>query len=268
MKTRILFIGDIMGRPGRELCAQHLPTLRSRYDAIVANCENAAGGQGVTGEIAHALLDLGIDALTSGNHIWANRDVFAIIGKEDRLLRPLNYPSDPSIPGRGAGVYRVRGGLRLGVVNLMGRVFMKPIECPFRVGLAAVEELRQETPLVLVDMHAEATSEKQAMGWHLDGLATAVVGTHTHVQTSDETILPGGPAYITDVGMTGPHESVIGIKSEIILHGFLSAMPVKHEVAKGDARLEAVAIEADSETGRALKIERVRLRKGVMEELQ
>ena len=237
---------------------QHLPQLRGEYDAIVVNVENAAGGQGITCEMANRFLDLGIDVMTGGNHIWNNRDIFNFIDRDDRLLRPLNYPPDADIAGSGAGVYTLACGEKLAVVNLLGRVFMKPMECPFRVGREAVEDLRRETPLVLVDIHAEATSEKRAMGFHLDGLATAVVGTHTHVPTADEEILPGGTAYITDVGMTGPYDSIIGVKKNIILKNFLTGMPVRHQVANADARLCAVAIEADSKTGKAISIERVR----------
>ncbi len=249
-----------MARPGRRMLREHLPRLRHEHDAIIVNCENAAGGKGVTPDIVAEILDLGADALTSGNHIWANRDVFAIIDEEPRLLRPANFPAGEQIPGRGAGVFTLANGTKLGVANLLGRVFMKPIDCPFRVGRAVVERLRAETPLVVVDMHAEATSEKRALACMLDGAATAVIGTHTHVQTADDTVLPGGTAYISDAGMTGPHDSIVGVKSDIILHNFLTGMPVRHEAATGDARIEGVAIEADSQTGKALKIARLRIR--------
>ena len=263
MKVKILFVADIVGKPGRRVLAQWASKLRREHHVVIVNGENAAGGNGITGEIVSDFIDLGVDVISGGNHRWANRDVFSVIDKEERLLRPLNYPPDADIPGRGYGIYPMREGGMIGVVNLLGRVFMKPMECPFQEARRAVEEIRRETPLILVDIHAEATSEKRALGVYLDGQVTAVVGTHTHVQTADERVLPGGTAYITDVGMTGPHDSVIGVKSEIILEGFLTGMPVRHKIATGDVQLNAVSIEADSESGKALSIERIQLKEKV-----
>lgn len=258
MSIRILFIGDIVGKPGRQALDKFLPELRQTHDAVIANGENAAGGTGITAEIVHHLLNLGVDVITGGNHIWANKDVLNIIDSEERLIRPLNYPTGAGVPGRGMALCTLENGLQIGVVNLLGRVFMKPMDCPFRTGRRAVEALREQTPIVVVDIHAEATSEKRALASYLDGLATAVLGTHTHVQTSDETILDGGTAYITDVGMTGPHDSVIGVKTEIILENFLTGMPVRHKLADNKVRLEAISVIADEQTGKALSVERLR----------
>lgn len=259
MPFKILFIGDVVGRPGRQALARHLPHLRQEHDAIVANGENAAGGAGLTAEVVHDLLALGVDVITGGNHVWANRDVFTIIDSEERLVRPLNFPAGEGVPGRGMTICTLGNGARLGVVSLLGRVFMKPLDCPFRTGRRAVEALREQTPLVLVDIHAEATSEKRALAAYLDGLATVVAGTHTHVQTSDEMILPHGTAYITDAGMTGPHDSVLGVETQIILENFLTGLPVRHKLSKGGIRLEGLSVLCDENTGKALKVERVRL---------
>ncbi|MBN1867301.1 TIGR00282 family metallophosphoesterase [Candidatus Sumerlaeota bacterium] len=260
---RILFIGDVVGRPGRELVAALLPKFRKEkgIDFVLANGENAAGGKGITPEVADDLFRAGVDVLTGGNHIWQNKQVFHIIETESRLLRPANYPVDPDVPGRGSGLYEVCGSdAKIGVVNLLGRVFMAPVDCPFRVGRELVDRLRQVTPLIVVDIHAEATSEKNAMAWHLDGLVTAVIGTHTHVATADERISDAGTAAITDVGMTGAHDGVIGVRRDIILHAFLTQLPVRHELAKRDLHLRGVLIDADPATGRASAIERVSLR--------
>jgi 2',3'-cyclic-nucleotide 2'-phosphodiesterase len=257
--TRILFIGDVMGKPGRELVRRGLTAIVDAHDIdfVIANAENSAAGFGVTGDIAKTLLEYGIDAMTSGNHVWDKREVLEYIAAEPRLLRPANFPA--GVPGRGRGLYRTRRGEAIGVVNVMGRVFMAPLDDPFAVVLKEIEALRADTRVVIVDLHAEATSEKVAMGWHLDGRATAVIGTHTHVQTADERVLPRGTAYITDVGMTGPHDSIIGIDISAALGRFLNAMPAKFEVATGNPKLHAVVVTADPATGRASAIERLSL---------
>jgi metallophosphoesterase (TIGR00282 family) len=257
--TRLLFIGDIVGRPGRDLVRHGLASLVEHYDVdlVIANAENCAAGFGITRELGDQILDWGVDVMTSGNHIWDKKEALDYIGAEPRLLRPANYPA--AAPGRGSYVARARNGQNVGVVNVMGRVFMANIDDPFTVVLAEIEKLRDRARIVFVDMHAEATSEKQAMGWHLDGRVTAVVGTHTHVQTADERILPKGTAYLTDVGMTGPHDSIIGSEIEAVLGRFLTGLPARFETATGNPRLNAVLIDADEQTGRALDIERLSL---------
>src|SRR5215468_9846454 len=245
---RILFIGDIVGRPGRQLIKTGLAALISRHDVdlVIANVENAAAGFGITREIGDELLDLGVDVMTSGNHIWDKKEALDYIGTEPRLLRPANYPA--GAPGSGSYVARTRDGQSVGVVNVMGRVFMLNIDDPFAVVLREIEMLRQRARVVFVDFHAEATSEKAAMGWHLDGKVAAVVGTHTHVQTADDRILPKGTAFLTDAGMTGPHDSIIGVTTEIALGKFVTGMPAKFESATGPGRLNAVLVTADLAT--------------------
>ena len=264
---RILFIGDIVGKPGRELVRRGLAGLVDHYrvDLVIANAENAAAGFGITREIGDQLLDWGIDVMTSGNHIWDKKEALDYIGTETRLLRPANYPA--GTPGNGSYLARTRAGATVGVVNVMGRVFMLNIDDPFQVVLREIEALKQRTRIVFVDFHAEATSEKTAMGWHLDGKVTAVVGTHTHVQTADERILPKGTAYLTDVGMTGPHDSIIGVEVEPALSRFLTALPQKFETATANPRLHAVVVEADEQTGRATDIERISLGADELQEL-
>jgi hypothetical protein len=254
----ILFIGDIFGRPGRELVRDGLAALVERHavDFVVANAENAAGGFGITRDIGDELLDQGIDVMTSGNHIWDKKEALDYIGAESRLLRPANYPA--GVPGRGSCVGRTRDGRTVGVINLMGRVFMANIDDPFTVALREIEALRERARIILVDFHAEATSEKLAMGWHLDGRVTACVGTHTHVPTADARVLPGGTAYITDVGMTGPIGGVIGVKREQALERFIKLTNVRFETADEDPWLNAVLIDADGE-GRATAIEQLLL---------
>jgi metallophosphoesterase (TIGR00282 family) len=253
----ILFIGDIVGRPGRRSVEYWLPRLRDEFsiDLVVANGENAAGGLGITSAILRDLLKLGIHVITLGNHTWRKRDFVKAIGSFETVVRPANYPE--GVPGRGAVLYTLDDGRKVGVTNLLGRVYMDPMSCPFAVGSRMVEELRQATPLVLVDMHAEATSEKVAMGWHLDGTCTAVIGTHTHVQTADERVLPKGTAYITDVGMTGPLDSVIGVERELVVRRFLTGMPAEFKVSKERPAIAAVIVEAEEETGRARAITRL-----------
>jgi metallophosphoesterase (TIGR00282 family) len=257
--TRLLFIGDIVGRPGRDLVRHGLPAIVDSHqvDLVIANVENAAAGNGITREIGDQLLDYGIDVMTSGNHIWDRKEAFDYIGAEPRLLRPANYPA--GAPGSGSYVSRTRDGQSVGVINVMGRVFMLNIDDPFAAVRREIAAMRERTRLIFVDFHAEATSEKIAMGWHVDGLVTAIVGTHTHVQTADERVLPKGTAYLTDVGMTGPHDSVIGVEVEAALGRFLTGMPVRFETASGNPRLNAVLIDADEATGRAVDIERLSL---------
>jgi metallophosphoesterase (TIGR00282 family) len=257
--VRILFIGDIVGRPGRELVKRGLGAIveHEAIDFVIANAENAAAGFGVTREIGDHLLEWGVDVMTSGNHIWDKKEALDYIGTEPRLLRPANYPA--GVPGNGSYLARTRGGETIGVINIMGRVFMLNIDDPFAVVVREIEAMRQRTRTIFVDFHAEATSEKIAMGWYLDGRVSAVVGTHTHVQTADERILPKGTAYLTDVGMTGPHDSIIGVEIEPSLGRFLNALPAKFETATANPRLHAVVVETDAQTGRATEIERLSL---------
>ena len=254
---RILFIGDVFGRPGRDLVRLGLPVLAARHeaDAVVANVENAASGAGITRETGEALLKCGIDVMTTGNHVWDRREALAYIGAEPRLLRPLNMSS--AAPGRGAYVARLADGRPIGVLNVMGRVFMPPVDNPFDAAAAAVDRLARECRVIVVDMHAEATAEKIAMGWHLDGRVAAVVGTHTHVQTADARVLPGGTAYVTDVGMTGPHDSIIGMERAAVLARFVTGLPSRMEPASANPRLQAVVIDADERTGLARDIVRL-----------
>src|SRR5437879_3192225 len=245
---RLLFIGDIVGRPGRDLVRRGLSAIVDHHsiDLVIANAENAAAGFGITREIGDRLLEWGVDVMTSGNHIWDKKEALDYIGTEPRLLRPANYPS--AVPGNGAYLARARDGVSVGVINVMGRVFLAALDNPFAVVLRVIEALRARARVIFVDFHAEATSAKIAMGWHLDGKVTAVIGTHTHVQTADERILPKGTAYLTDVGMTGPHDSIIGVEVEPALNRFLTALPQKLETATANPRLHAVVLEADQQT--------------------
>jgi metallophosphoesterase (TIGR00282 family) len=255
--VNILLIGDVVGRPGRELVRKGLRALIEVHgvDFVIANAENAAAGFGVTKDIGDSLLESGIDVMTSGNHIWDKKEVIDYIKGEPRLLRPANYPA--GVPGRGSFVANARDGRAVGVINIMGRVFMLPIDDPFAVVLREIDAIRHRTRVIIVDFHAEATSEKIAMGWHLDGRVTAIIGTHTHVQTADERILPKGTAYLTDMGMTGPHDSIIGMEVGPSLARFLNGMPSKFEPATGNARLNGVIVEADDRTGLAKRIVRI-----------
>lgn len=257
--TKILFIGDIIGKPGRIAVRELLPRLVGEYspDLVIANGENAAGGFGITAEVAEELKRLQIDVITSGNHIWDKKEIYDYIRNEKRLLRPANYPS--GAPGAGWAVFECATGVKVGVVNLLGRVFMDNVDCPLRMGREIVNKIREETPVVFVDMHAETTSEKAAIGWHLDGLASAVVGTHTHIQTSDERVLSNGTAFITDAGMTGPTDSVIGMQKDSIIQRFLSQMPVKFDVASRGIELQGVFVRVNSSDGRAVGIERIKI---------
>ncbi len=251
-------VGDVFGEPGRAAVRTLLPRLRQEHgvDLAVVNVENAAAGFGVTPQICREILDAGADVMTSGNHIWDRKEIVEHIVKENLLLRPANYPA--GTPGTGHVTIKA-GPHRVAVVNLMGRVFMNPIDCPFRRADELLPELRRETPIILVDMHAEATSESVAMGWYLAGRVSAVVGTHRHVQTADERVLPGGTAYITDLGMTGPVDSVIGVDKDLILQRFLTQMPVRFEPARGPAALHGAVITIDPDTGRASDIVRLRV---------
>jgi metallophosphoesterase (TIGR00282 family) len=258
--VNILFIGDIVGKPGRRILAQMLPGLQREFsvDLTIVNGENSAGGFGITRETFEEILAAGVDVVTGGNHTWQAREVAVLLDSDLRLLRPANYPA--GAPGRGGGVFRLSGGRdgpAVAVLNLEGRIFMDPLESPFRVGLEQVEQLRRETPVIVIDIHAEATSEKAALAWYLDGRVSAVLGTHTHVQTADERILPGGTAFITDVGMTGPRDSIIGMGREEVLHRFLTALPTRFDVAKGPAQINGVLLEIDGETGRARSVRRI-----------
>jgi metallophosphoesterase (TIGR00282 family) len=254
---RILFIGDIVGQPGRKIVARHLQRLVATHDvdAVIANAENAAAGFGITPAVGRELFDLGIALLTSGNHVWDKKEAEGYLAVEGRVLRPANYPDD--VPGSGKSVLRV-GERLLGVINLQGRAFLPPIDCPFRSADRELAELAQVTDTVLVDFHGEATAEKQAFGWYVDGRVSAVLGTHTHVQTADERILPGRTAYITDVGMTGPRDSVIGIRPEDAVPKFLTQMPRRFTVADGPTTLCAVLVDIE-DTGRASGIQRVQI---------
>lgn len=255
----ILFIADIVGKPGRWAVSQLLPDLKKvhQIDFTIANVENAAGGFGLTKEIAKKIHSYGVDCLTSGNHIWDRKDIYPYLSEDERILRPANYP--PDAPGRGAGIFETKGGERIGVLNIQGRVYIKEIDCPFRVAEEEIKRLKEETNIVIVDLHAEATSEKIALGWYLDGKVSAVIGSHTHVQTADEGILPHGSAYITDAGMTGAHDSVIGINKEDALARFLLQIPRRFTPAKKDIKFCGGLVKIDLETGKALSIERIKI---------
>jgi len=255
--VNLLFIGDVVGRPGREGVAKLLPGLRRQHHIAftIANAENSAGGMGVTADTADQLLSAGVDVLTTGNHVWRRREALPFLDQEPRLLRPANYP--PGAPGRGAGLFVTADNHPVAVLNLLGRTFMGLADCPFRAADREIELLRGKTSVIVVDMHAEATSEKLAMGWCLDGRVSAVIGTHTHVQTADERLLPQGTAYITDVGMTGPRDSILGVRHEAVISRFFTGLPGRFEVADGPVVLSGVVVEIDFDTGRANSIRRV-----------
>jgi len=250
-------IGDIVGRPGRTIIREKLLNIKNKYEAdfVIANGENAAGGNGITEKIAQELFISGIDFLTMGNHIWDNKDVFNFIETENRMIRPANYPS--TAPGKGYQIVQTDKGL-IGILNISGRTFMPPLDCPFRTADEIIQKISRVTNIIIVDFHAEATSEKIAMGWYLDGKVTLVAGTHTHVQTADEKILPNGTAYITDIGMTGPVDSVLGIDKESVINKFITQLPVRFEVAKGPAELNGILVEVNELTGKAIAISRIR----------
>lgn len=256
---KVLFIGDIFGEPGRRALVRAVPRLvaQRQIDIVIGNGENAAGGFGITPELADELFDLGLAVITTGNHAWDKKEILDYFPREPRLLRPANYPS--GAPGSGSVVVESAGGEQLGVLQLMGRAYMPTLDCPFQVAKRELAALKKRTAAVIVDMHAEATSEKMAMGHYLDGEVVAVVGTHTHVQTADDQILPKGTAYMTDIGMTGPLHSVIGVKKELAIEKFLTGMPRRFEVASGPSVFCAVLLELDARLGKALSIERIRL---------
>ncbi|MBI4842927.1 MAG: TIGR00282 family metallophosphoesterase [Nitrospirae bacterium] len=257
---KILFIGDIVGKPGRTALKKGLPGLKEKFDVslVVANAENAAGGFGITESVGEEIFALGVDVLTSGNHIWDKKEAIEYIAKENRLLRPANYP--PEVPGHGSIIIKTRHGEKAAVLNISGRVFMSQMDSPFTISKKEISSLKEETKIIIVDFHAEATSEKQALGYYLDGEVSAVIGTHTHVQTADEQILAGGTAYISDVGMTGPTDSIIGVKKELVINRFLTNIPARFETAGGETVMSCSLIDIDSSTGKAKSIERIQLR--------
>lgn len=259
LTTKVFFIGDIIGRPGRIAVKELLPDIIEKYaiDFVIANGENAAGGFGITPAIAEELIGMNIDIITSGNHIWDKKEIVDYIKDKKWLLRPANYPE--GVPGFGWVVTKTKTDKKIGIINLCGRVFMDNLDCPFRIAEDIVKKVEQDTSTIILDMHAETTSEKAAMGWFLDGKISAVIGTHTHVQTADEKILPQGTAFITDAGMTGSLNSVIGMQKEIVLERFLTQMPKKFEVAAKDVEMQGVVVSMDSETGKAIGIERIRI---------
>jgi 2',3'-cyclic-nucleotide 2'-phosphodiesterase len=258
--VKTLFIGDIVGSPGRKIVHERLADILAlrTIDLCIVNCENAASGFGVTPRIAEELFQSGADVLTSGNHIWKRREIIDYLPKEPRLLRPANFPNGS--PGSGLYIGGAKNGLGCAVLNLQGRTYMAPIDDPFRTAARELARIPPDIKVIVVDMHAEATSEKMAMGWYLDGKVSAVLGTHTHVATADERVLVGGTAYITDVGMTGPHDSVIGMEKQGILQHFLDAMPSRFVVAEGDIQMNCVLVDVDESTGRARSIERLNFR--------
>ncbi|MCA9499584.1 MAG: TIGR00282 family metallophosphoesterase [Nitrospirales bacterium] len=255
----VLFIGDIMGEPGRRVILKHLSKVIQEYqiDLVIGNGENAAGGFGITREVAEDLFDLGLSIITLGNHAWDKREALEYLQKEQRVIRPANYPD--GVPGKGTCVVETIQGERLGILQLMGRVFMPMVDCPFRVAERELAQLTTQTHCILVDMHAETTSEKMAMGYFLDGKVSAVLGTHTHVQTADEQILPQGTGYLTDVGMTGPVQSVIGMKPNLVIQKFLTQLPKRFEVATGPSVLSAAVLNLHSSTGKTTHITRLRV---------
>ncbi|MEW5874540.1 MAG: TIGR00282 family metallophosphoesterase [Candidatus Zixiibacteriota bacterium] len=256
---KIMFIADITGRPGRWIVSQLLWAFKRKHeiDFVIANVENAAGGYGITREMSQKLFAYGVDVQTSGNHIWDRPDAAELLNEERMLLRPANYP--PGVPGTGSVTKRLESGAVVGVLNIQGRIFMKEIDCPFRIADREITRMRNETNIIFVDFHAEATSEKQAMGYYLDGRVSAVVGTHTHVQTADEKILPKGTAYLTDAGMTGPHDSVLWVRPQDALKRLLTGLPHKFQMAEGDVKMSGVVVDVDDATGLARSIERYRL---------
>jgi hypothetical protein len=254
---RILMLGDVVGKPGRQAVTQHLPGLVAEHkpDIVIANGENAAGGLGITKDTALPLFAAGVHVITLGNHVWAQHGTQEFLEEEPRVIRPANLP--PGLPGRGHGVFGTSGGGKVGVVNLLGRLFMQPVDDPFRTADAVLDMVRAQTPVIVVDMHAEATSEKAAVAWYLDGRVSAVIGTHTHVQTCDERILPNGTAFVTDIGMVGPMQSILGVKVQTVLANFQTLMKHKHEVSSGPAIVCGVVVDVDAGTGLATSISRV-----------
>ena len=257
MRIKILAIGDIVGKPGRKILLDKLPKLITAWELafVIANGENAAGGSGLTPETMAEILKAGVDCITSGDHVWKKKEIVPILSKDHRILRPENYGERAA--GSGVGLYKTRTGHEIGVVNLLGRVFMKPCDCPFKAAEKVVTSLSLKTKMIFVDVHAEATSEKVAMGWMLDGRVSAVYGTHTHIQTADERVLPKGTAYLTDLGMTGPYASVLGREVDRVLQSILTQMPCTFDVARDDVRMGGALVTVDTDTGRAVDIQRV-----------
>lgn len=251
--------GDVVGRVGRHAMTHHLPKLMKEHepDFVIANGENAAGGFGITSDTALPLFNSGVDVITLGNHVWAQRDVAELLDREPRIIRPANVP--PGLPGRGSNVFTTKTGIKIGVINLLGRTFMIPVDDPFRTADAHIAEISEQTNIIIIDFHAEATSEKGALAWDLDGKVSAVIGTHTHIPTCDSTILPNGTAFQTDAGMVGPRDSVLGMKVETVVQRFRTQMQNKFEVAGGPAVINGVVIEIDESTGHAESIERIRI---------
>ncbi|WP_339230574.1 TIGR00282 family metallophosphoesterase [Aeribacillus sp. FSL K6-2833] len=253
---KVLFVGDVVGAKGREMVEQYLPKLKKKYnpEVTIVNGENSAHGKGITMKIYQKLLSLGVQAVTMGNHTWDKKEIFEFIDEAKALIRPANFPE--GTPGKGI-VYVEADGKELAVINLQGRTFLPAIDCPFRKADELIQEAKKRTPYIFVDFHAEATSEKQAMGWYLDGKVSAVVGTHTHVQTADERILDKGTAFITDVGMTGPYDGILGVDREAVLKKFLTNLPVRFEINEGRGQLNAVLVEIEEGTGKAKSIKRI-----------
>ena len=254
---KILFIGDIVGEPGRRAIAELLPGIKKTngIEFVIGNAENIAGGSGITPSLADELFVSGLDVITSGDHVWKRKEIIERIDSDRRILRPANYPA--GAPGFGSTVIKSESGIEVGVINLIGRVFMQALECPFRTAKEEIDKIKNKARIIIVDMHAEATSEKIALGWYLDGQVSAIIGTHTHVQTADEKILPNGTAFLCDAGMTGPLDGVIGRKKEQILARFLTQMPMKFEMAEGDIHLQGVIVDIDEKTGKANSIKRI-----------
>ncbi|MDD5427933.1 MAG: TIGR00282 family metallophosphoesterase [Candidatus Omnitrophica bacterium] len=254
---KILFIGDIVGEPGRRAIAELLPGIKkaNEIEFVIGNAENVAGGSGITPSLADELFEHGLDVITSGDHVWKRKEIVDRIESDTRIIRPANYPK--GAPGFGSTVIKSASGTEVGVINLIGRVFMQPLDCPFRAAKAEIDKIKNKARVIIIDMHAEATSEKIALGWYLDGQVSAVIGTHTHVQTADEKILPAGTAFLADAGMTGPLDGVIGRKKEQIIAKFLSQMPIKFEMAEGDIQLQGAIIDIDEKTGKADSIKRI-----------
>lgn len=252
----VLFIGDIVGNPGRKAVKEMIRTLKKdmQIDFFIANGENSAGGSGITYVVAQELYKSGIHAITLGNHTWSKREITNFIDSDTCIVRPANYPSE--LPGKGSAVINGTNS-KIGVLNLLGRVYMDSVDCPFKAAEREIAHLKNFVKVILVDMHAEATSEKSAMAWYLDGRVSCVLGTHTHVQTADERILPCGTAYISDVGMTGPYDGIIGVNKEIVIEKFITHMPLKFEIAHGPVQFNAVYMEIDEKTGKTMKIQRI-----------
>ena len=259
MQLNILAIGDIVGQPGRKILEKKLKNFIKEQNIgfCIANAENAAGGSGITVNIAKKLFTYDVDVITMGDHVWKRKEIYDLLQSDQRLLRPANY--SPLAHGRGYVAIKTKGDYVVGIINLLGRIFMKPVDCPFRAADAAIEELSKLTNIIIVDMHAEATSEKIAMGWYLDGRVSAVVGTHTHIQTSDEKILPKGTGYITDLGMTGPHKSILGRDVDRVLKSIVTQVPTRYDIAENDPHIEGAVITVNKETGKAEEIKRVRI---------